>query len=562
VFLVPVFITLATLAARNYSITKTFTPAVMNPGYVFFEGNNPNANGQYAVYPPMIDNVIDDFTGESDPAHTIYRIFSRKMAGTQLSINDVNSFWARKAADFIADHPWYAAKRFCWKAVYALHNARFHDIVSVVSNDISLSRSIIPAVPFGLIAAMAVAGALLSAGSWKSRFVVYSVFACQISVMVLTYASDRQRVSILCVFVFFACELCGILFRKDVSRRLKVFAVSVTACFCFATFYNWQSVRDTKHLRRHFDAGQNAMFAAVRARHEGDIRGAARQNALAHAHIPYFEESRLSGVRFFPESFERQSLSIAESLYTDKAGLPGKLDLLTLLLQNHDVERADTLARWLVSRKIGFNRAGAQSSQPYFYRARIEEMKGNSAEAVRYLKAADKLTPGDPWVLSHLAVLTKSEQYQKLIERYFSEIDANYCMGIAYLENHDYQNAVKSLVYIMEKVPEYRNGLIYYALALAGTGEYQKAAEYYASAMQKKQDLIFREDDVLGLFRNWTAQDPSNLEAMFFYAVVLKDFGLFGHSLELLKRIREKEPDNAVILDHIAMVEGLIAQQR
>jgi tetratricopeptide (TPR) repeat protein len=564
VFILPCFFAIAFLMARNHMIIGTFSPIVMNPGYVFYEGNNSLSNGQNAVYPPMIDNSIEEFPGDADPAHAIYRFFPRRITGNRFSVAESNSFWMRKAMNFIVDHPGCWAERICRKMYYIFHNSRQHDIASVIANDRRLQKSLIPAIPFGVISAMALIGMVLSLKAWKERFVIYAVIVCQMSVMVLTYASDRQRVSILALFVFFAAETLQYLVRENRSPCGKIIVSVLVLSFSFFFFVKDDQLKDGTYGEYHFEQAQKAIEEALSDRNGGKLRQAAEENATAHALLPYFVELRYSGLGFAGQSFQQRALAIAESLYTGRSmGHSSQLDLVSLYLENGRNARAESLLNGLISEKRRFNRSSSQSSELAYYLAIIREREGASAhpEAVACLKKALADNPGDPWVLSHLSVLTGDTFFKDRITRYFDEIDAEYFMGHACLANGRFEEAAKNFSYVAEKVPEYRDGLIYLSIALGANGDFDGAARMYIKAMQKKGEPLFGEEEIVDIFRQWVNHDPRSTEARYYLGVVLRDFGHYDEALQILKNLIQENHsmDSAgIIKRHIEWLEKAV----
>lgn len=545
-FIVPALFAVLCILGRNHHINGSCSPVVMNPGYLFYEGNNPCANGQTSIYPPMIDNVIDEFPNEPDQAHSIYRFFPRRLTGKQLTSSDVNAYWMEKARNFITDHPVIWLRLLSNKLLYVFHNTRWHDILPIISNDSALQKSFIPTAPFGLISAMALVGIVLSFKAWRRNSIFYAVIVCQIGVMALMYASDRQRVSIISLFIFFSMFFLQALLNKGNSLRNKIImSLVVLALFPFLYIKNDLS-NDMVYLRTQFDVAQNTMYEASLEREKGDFPGASEKNALSHAQLPYLLESRLSGLGFFGKSYSQCALDMAESLYVDKKCHSSQLDLVTLYLENGNVETAEPIVRDLILRKRRFNRTTCQSSQSYFYSARINEIQGKPNDALSNLKKALENNPGDPWVLSHLAVLTGDSLYKNRIARYFEEIDAEYFMGLAFIDNKQFENAARSLSYVLEKVPEYRNGLIYLAIAFGGMGDFARATEFYAKAMQKKREPIFCENEILHIFRQWAESNPQNTDAKIFLAMALQDFGHYDEALKILIDLHDKNPAIAI----------------
>ncbi len=163
-FLAPVATMLLLLALRAHAITGDPRTPVMNPGTVFFEGNNPLSQGTSAIYPPVVLAYVRHSGEIPDPAHQYYRDVARADAGRELSINGVNAFWSQRATRFIRDHPGRFLSLLGGKLKNAFHGFRWHDVP--LASKIDQRLTLVPAVPFALLSALALLGALLEVRRW------------------------------------------------------------------------------------------------------------------------------------------------------------------------------------------------------------------------------------------------------------------------------------------------------------------------------------------------------------------------------------------------------------
>jgi tetratricopeptide (TPR) repeat protein len=562
-FIVPVFLAITLLAIRNHSFTGTFSPVTMNPGYPFYCGNNPTANGQIGVYPPMVQFVAKEIPKEVDRGHVAYLLFPRRISGKQLSIPEANSYWTHKALNFIVDHPLYWFKAIIRKCYSTFHAVRWHDIDRVNAIDHRLQKTMIPTVPFGLISAMAIIGMLLSLRAWRERLVFYAVILCQIGVMAMTFASDRQRISVLVLFVFFAAaSLTALLDRNITGRRKVMLMVAALGLFPFLSMKN-DLIKDGLYQRSQIERAQMLLSKAQKNRSEGKLPQASEENAMVMALVPYFTESRLSGLMFAGQTYSERALSLAESLHAGKAGKTGEtgfssqLDIALLCIENGRLTQAETILKELIRGRRAFSRTSAQSSQPCFYLAKVYELQGREPEALLSLQKALTNNPGDPWVLSHLAVLTGDHHYKDAIIRYFDEIDAAYFLGLASLDNDRIDEAVKNFNYLVEKVPEYRAGFIYLSIALGAKGDFDRAARSYIQAMAKEGEPLFGEKEILTIFYQWAKQNPPNTESRYYLGMVLKDFGHYEEALDIFRQLVHKNPSiDMVVKTNIEWLEN------
>jgi tetratricopeptide (TPR) repeat protein len=211
-------------------------------------------------------------------------------------------------------------------------------------------------------------------------------------------------------------------------------------------------------------------------------------------------------------------------------------------LENGKLTQAETIFKEIIRDRCTFSRTSAQSSQPYFYLAKVYERQGRKPEALVSLQMALKNNPGDPWVLSHLTVLTGDVRYKNLIVRYFDEIDAEYFMGQAFLDNGRSDEAIGCFEYLAGKNPEYPDGLIYLSIALGARGDFERAARLYIQAWERKSEPLFAENEIINIFRQWEKRNPQSTEAKYYLGMVLKDFGHYDDALEMLQQVVQENP--------------------
>jgi tetratricopeptide (TPR) repeat protein len=520
IFLAPILVVCLFFILRNSLLSNSVTLFFMNPGQVFYEGNNPNSWGESATYPPLVNDFALQFKTQSDFQHVVYRHFARRISNKPLSLQQVNWFWTRKSLNFILDHPLHFLNRLLVKLNFVFHNYRRHDLDDVSRNDQEVLKKV-PTVPFALISAMAIFGMLFSVKRWKVRVFIYAVFFWQVGVMVLFYASDRQRVVIISMFIFFAVDLLNWMISK---RKNSLVALLVLLIFPLL-YFDGQLMKDETHLWQRYWLTNRAMGQALRERKSGDLRAAVRENALSFAYTPWLSErGRLAGLPCSEKELNELSLRLAVSF---GAKDPSSLfDLGVLAFDTGNLAQAEYIFNLLTKEKYTFNRQYTQSSLPEFYLAGVYRLKGDKTTALSYLDKALKRNPGDPWVLARCFALTGDPVYKKNLSRYFDEIDAQFFLGKALLETNQFPEAVQCFSYVKEKLPQYRRGLIYLSLGLGGMGEYQKAVENYTSALALSQDPVFAEKEIIAIFKTFAAQNPGAPRAEQLLKMVLSQFGI------------------------------------
>jgi tetratricopeptide (TPR) repeat protein len=519
IFGAPILIITAFLVLRNSIISQSFTIFQMNPGQVFFEGNNPNSWGESATYPPLVNDFSAQFKTQSDFQHAVYRYFARKIKNQSLSLNQVNWFWTRKGLNFIFDHPIHFFKRLLAKVNFIFHNYRRHDLADVFWNDKKLSTKF-PTIPLALISAMAIFGMLFSVKKYKERLFVYAVLLWQVGLMLLLYVSDRQRVVIVSMMIFFAVDFLNWM----LSKRKNIFVGLLVLVIAPLLYFENQLMKDEGYLWLRYSLADQAMIRASLDRKNGNLTAAVQENALSLAYAPWqMEKKQLSGLPCKEKDLKELSLRLAVAFGIKN---PSSLfDLGVLFLENGKLSEAEYILKILAEERHEFNRQYAQSSLPEFYLARVYELKGDKTAALSCLEKALKRNPGDPWVLARFFALSGNPAYKKKLSRYFDEIDVQFFLGKALLEAKKFPEAVECFSYVKEKLPQYRKGLIYLSIALGAVGEYQKAVENYLDALALSKDPVFAEEEIIAVFKKFAAQNSQDPETKKLLKMVLNQFG-------------------------------------
>jgi len=555
-FLLPVFLALGFLSLRNRSVQGSFSPLAMNPGTVFFEGNNPNSLGQSSIYPPLVYDLGDEFSGQPDCQHVVYRLVARADSGNKLSVGAVNRFWSGKAANFMRDHPMNFLRLLGVKTNFFFHNFRRHDLASAFWDDQKLRQAKIPTMPFALVSALAILGLFLARADWRRFLLFYGLFFSQLAVLLLTYVSARQRVAVIPVFIFFACAAAQKIWAwKVISRRILA-AAAVMGLALLLTVEN-DAMKEENHQWRNFRLSQDLYRQAREQRQNGLLAEAGISSLRAVAAAPWLGDSlRPANLSFAPRGYFREALAIHETLAD-----PDFSDLFdrgVLSLAAGELDKARSIFNWLDEQGYEFKRDYDQSSQLKFYLAQIALKKNDRASALALLAAAGRQAPGDPEILALSFALTGREEFKNRIDRYFDRLDRDFFIGKAFLEMGEPGQAVPYFTRLGRLLPFYRRGQIYLAAALAGSGQAEKGAELYFAALAKRQDPVFLEKEMLSALRHWTETPPANARSHFFYGLALRQFGHFRSALDQQHKALALAPGHPMIEKEIARLAGFM----
>ncbi len=511
-----------------------------------FEGNNPNSKGLSSVYPPVLSEIWENFRDQPDYQHELYRDLARKITGKNLSIPEVNSYWIEKALHFLQDHPRHAVALLTTKIFNFFNEYNWHDLSNTYWNDEKLKSSLIPTLPFAAVSSMALIGMLLLRSRWRSHLLFYAVIFSQFAFMMVVYVSARQRVSIIPIFILFFCAALQFLFEKRKMATILILFVPLVLLLRLKTDlmkeegHLWSGIRNSNHHRSE----------AVRKRNDRLLEEAARHCSQSLAAAPWYLDSRrLSNLSFGQEGFALSSLR-----YLADGNFSAQLDRATLLTASGNFREAESALTDLTKNRFSFKRDQYQSSELFFYLGLNAEQQGDRARAIELYKTALQRSPGDPWTLSHLAVLSGSADYHQMLFRYFDDVDARFFLGQAHLESGNGPEAVKCFSYVLSIVPNYRRALVYHAAALGTNGQYEQGIARYREAIKIRPDPVLLEKEILFLFRNYSEQKEKDVYAQYSYGIVLRQFGHYQEALAIQEQALLSAPDTSAIQKEIELL--------
>ncbi len=528
IFLLVPVTSLLLIIIQNYRSTGNFSYYYQNPGYIIFEGNNPNSRGQSAIYPPLVDEMVNEFVYEPDVHHKIYRMFSRRILNRDLTVPEVNKFWSEKAYSFIADNPVNFLKNILIKIHYFFHDYRRHDVKEAWEYDKILSEAPVPLFPFWILSALALTGIIIGFMKLKDLFPIYAVFAIQGAVLIAGYVSSRQRVSVMIIFIFFACiaidKLIGkihLIILMAIIPVLAIPALLIQNDYMIEEEYLWRTYSESSELW-------------IEARKERDRMNFTRSAELAGEALlltPWLDEDRRPAEAEFG-SEGCNGLLHRLAVQKEPVTHSEKYNRAILFYKAGELEKSEIIFENLIRTGRGFKRDFDHSSRPDYWLGLICIEKGDSRKAERHFRKALELSPGSPFSLSYMFALTGDEQYEKKIISYFDKIDGYYFIGRAFLNMKMYHNAVKYLSYVHEKIPEFWKGNICYAVALAGAGDDVTSYNIYSEALKKRREPVFFEEETIKIFRSRVNKQPKNGVAHYFLGQVYEMYGYFEEALK------------------------------
>jgi len=553
-FFIPFLLCLGGLWIRNTILLGYFSPFVMNPGTAFFEGNNPASSGLSSIYPIVLTEVAREYRDQPDVHHELYRMFSRKIAGKELSVPESNAYWTGKAIRYLRDYPAHALRLVTTKFFHIFHQYQWHDLANAYWNEQALKQSWIPTVPLSLISSMALMGIVLLRRNWKECLLMYALFLCQLVFMLLIYTSARQRVSLLFVMIFFACAaLEFVLVNRSQTKSLAALLL-LPLVIVFSLQTDW--MKEENHLWDRIAQSNRFLSGVYRYRSEGKWNQAAQMSAISLSLAPWLLDSRRpANLPFDPHGFLGMALKVFQP-----DDFSSRFDLANLYLEAGKSAEAEKILKELIEDRYQLKRDQYQSSEPDYYLGRAMLLRGQKAEAIRMFQTALIRTPGDPWTLSFLFALTTDPQYRDRLFKYFDDIDAQFILGKALLATAKAEEASRCFEYVVRALPEYRPALVYLAAALGEAGKEHEGARRYREAIRMRADPVMLETQILGMFRRLAEQQPRNFFAQYSYGVVLRQFGHFQEALQTQRITLELDPANPDAAREIADLQKILNQ--
>lgn len=442
----PCVVVLALLGWRAHIAAGSWTTPTMNPGTVFFEGHNPSSRGVSAEYPPVVRAIQDAYSSERIPdlGHEAYRRVARSEE-PDLTIAGVNDYWFAKGLAFLKDQPVLALRRAGVKLLYAFHSFAWHDLPAASLYQLRLPW--LPALPFGLLSALALVGLAVSIPKWKDALLLLALGGCQLGVMVVFYSSARQRILLLPALIYFAIVGARRLLDRSVWRRRRILLSVLVASLALALTLPTDAMRaqryeDAAWIR--IQAAQAGYARAVAGDDAVAIRGAALH--LAATAGRRIEVMRPVGVSSAEAAAFLNRLLDAEPMTDIQASKVG-VDAAWLWLEADRPAEAlavirppvaddAPIAAWLVARALA--------------------RSGRRQEALDVLEGALDEFPGRPELLAERVVVSPKDdaEARRLLDRYWSRSDAQWFLGRAYLAHGAESEARTYLDPLMANFPE------------------------------------------------------------------------------------------------------------
>ncbi|MFN2476443.1 MAG: tetratricopeptide repeat protein [Chthoniobacterales bacterium] len=280
---------------HNYFVAHDRVFLSAHSGINFWIGNNPSANG-YPRIPPGLR------AGQSAMLQDSITV-AAAAAGHPLRRSEVSAYWSAKASAYVRSHfrEWLkvvAAKgRNFWSAFQ-------YDDLSIVTS-LREEGVILPGLRFGLVAALAIPGILLSFVRLpRSRWIAAAIVLHMLSLLTV-FVTERYRLAVVPGLLLFAAFTIWKLF--DFVGRSQVRAASgLAAGICVSTWFVSLPQRDPSLW------ALDAYNAGWQALETNDTARAEKHLTLAYRYVPENTEINLALGNLW---YGRKDFSKAKSFY-------------------------------------------------------------------------------------------------------------------------------------------------------------------------------------------------------------------------------------------------------
>jgi len=332
-------IAIAPFTARNFIMSGDLVILCDTGGVNLYLSHHPDAAASFRTTDLRFADVRDQPTAS--------KRIAEQAEGRPLSFGEVSSHFTGRAIDFVLQNP-LDELRLIGKRLLAVFDSHEYGIVYPPEPERHLSWvSSALFLPFGILAALAVAGAVLSIGrspTHPGRSFAALFLLAQIATVLLFFQYSRFRVpSIPAVASFVAVAIALAPGWRSLSRRRVAWAAGLAVASLIPSF-----LPDDSHTREQDAAGHVVLAEAFAA--EGKLEDAEAHLALARNLAPDMARGFLAQVHLHRQAGRSdEALALLEELYRTSPGQPLLLEAMIRLLAEdpavRDPDRAAALSK-------------------------------------------------------------------------------------------------------------------------------------------------------------------------------------------------------------------------
>jgi len=377
-YLVPALLILAIPLGFNMSKGGGFVPITAHGGINFYIGNGPHANGLFN--PPL--EIRSDMRGGIEDA----RLIAERKTGTSLTHSEVSRYWFRKTLKYITSKPARWFRLMGRKIYYYFNGTEVPDVadISIYIDSCSVLRFLF--FPFSLISALSIPGFILMAFRWR-RYCIFLLFFAVLSfATIIFYIHTRYRLPSVPLFIISASYFI-LWFFETVARKkhLKAFVFFALALILFIF------VGISKPIAIDWSALYNSIGNFYMDKGERSKANMAFEKA--YKLNPNSLETKINYARVLRRlGRKEESIKLYSQAFLMRPDFPNlAIEYGSILEEMEYVESARKI--YLYAYKNGSRREKVFACKLL---SRLSYSLGNRDEAIKWVRRALELVPGDP----------------------------------------------------------------------------------------------------------------------------------------------------------------------
>ncbi len=232
---------IAPLTIRNARMTGKFLPLTTGGGINFYIGNNPRANGFYAV--PFYRDM--PLGGTPEVQQERMRLLAEAAEKRKLSPGEVSRFWTRETLRHIASEPGKSAALTFRKLLYFFNRYERASVESIPFHREFGGMISLPLPGYWFVLSLALLGIFLTRKRWDRLILLYGGVLTYLAAAVVFYVLARYRIPVVIFLIPFAGAAISMLLKMIRDRKLFDFVIMAIALFMIFYATGLKVARDT-----------------------------------------------------------------------------------------------------------------------------------------------------------------------------------------------------------------------------------------------------------------------------------------------------------------------------
>jgi tetratricopeptide (TPR) repeat protein len=358
---------------HNYFVARDPVFLSAHGGINFWLGNNPEATG-YPHFPGL-------HAGQAAMLKDSIEL-AEAAAGRNLKRSEVSDYWAAKARAYISNNFGAWLKLMCRK-VGNFWNAFEYDDLSVIAN-LRQQRILFPGLHFGIVAALAIPGLLLSFRAFPASRWAAAAIILHMAAVLPIFVTERYRLAAVPGLLLFAAFGLAVFWQSCSSGSYRRLATYLGLLLVAAIFVTVPRKEPSLWAMEAYNSGRQALES-------NNLPLAELHLQRAYSYVPDNAETNfaLGNLRLAQGDTAGAKSFYRAALQADGKHKGALNNLGVLALEEH---------RWEMA--IKFFQASIQSdpadAKTHYLLARAEWESGNAATALAEIQIALRLQPEQP----------------------------------------------------------------------------------------------------------------------------------------------------------------------